>query len=310
MQPRLNVWIPTEAPEDARARLARLAHVEAMPQPGTRPEGSGGADVVVVGDTPRDPTAFFSQVAGLRVIQALSAGVDNLIEHVPPGVTLCDAAGAYDAAVAEWVLMVILAARRDLPRYIEGQRNAVWRPGGAILGRDELMGGTVLIVGYGSIGRAVDRRLSACGMRVLRVARRARQGVAAMVDTPALLPKADVVVLLVPLTEFTRGMVDDQFLASMAPGALLVNAARGAVVDTAALMRALGSGRLRAALDVTDPEPLPADNSLWSMPGVIITPHVAGATYQSRLRAWAFAVAQVSRQRRGVPLLNVVVDGY
>jgi len=265
---------------------------------------------VVVGDTPPAATAFFAGIQGLQVIQALSAGVDSLVGHVPAGVTLCDAAGAYDDAVAEWVLMAILAAQRGLPSYVDAQRAATWRRSGRVGASDELTGGTALILGYGSIGRAVERRLAACGMKVLRVARHARPGVATMADVPELLPQAAVVVLLVPLTEATRGLVDRRFLAAMAPGALLVNAARGALVDTTALLRELTSGRLRAALDVTDPEPLPDGHPLWSAPGVIITPHVAGATEQSRLRAWSIAAAQVSRYRRGVPLRNVVSDGY
>ncbi len=281
-----------------------------MPAPGARPDGHAGADIVVVGETPHDPTTFFAAIEGLQVIQALSAGVDALIEHVPRGVTLCDAAGAYDAAVAEWVLMAILASQRDLPSSVDAQRAATWRRDDRVRASDELTGGTVLIVGYGSIGRAVERRLAACGMKVMRVARHARPGVAAMADAPELLPKAAVVVLLVPLTDATRGLVDQRFLAAMAPAALLVNAARGAIVDTTALLDELRSARLRAALDVTDPEPLPDDHPLWSTPGVIITPHVAGATHQSRLRAWSLAAAQVSRFCRGVPLRNVVSDGY
>ncbi|HXR26544.1 MAG TPA: NAD(P)-dependent oxidoreductase [Candidatus Baltobacteraceae bacterium] len=310
MQPRPAVWIPADAPGAARARLGRLAHVDEMPAPGARPEGRTRADIVVVGDTPPAATAFFAGIQGLQVIQALSAGVDSLVGHVPAGVTLCDAAGAYDDAVAEWVLMAILAARRGLPSYVDAQRAATWRRSGRVGASDELTGGTALILGYGSIGRAVERRLAACGMKVLRVARHARPGVATMADVPELLPQAAVVVLLVPLTEATRGLVDRRFLAAMAPGALLVNAARGALVDTTALLRELTSGRLRAALDVTDPEPLPDGHPLWSAPGVIITPHVAGATEQSRLRAWSIAAAQVSRYRRGVPLRNVVSDGY
>ena len=265
---------------------------------------------MVVGDTPTAATAFFAGVGGLKVIQALSAGVDSLVGHVPAGVTLCDAAGAYDDAVAEWVLMVILAAQRDLLTYVDAHRTATWQRGGPVRASDELTGSTALIIGYGSIGRAVGRRLAACGMKVLRVARHARPGVAEIADVPELLPQADVVVLLVPLTEATRGMVDQQFLARMATGTLLVNAARGAIVDTAALLGELEAGRLRAALDVTDPEPLPDAHPLWSAPGVIITPHVAGTTHQSRLRAWSLAAAQVSRYRRGVPLRNVVSDGY
>ncbi len=281
-----------------------------MPAPGARPDRETTADIVVVGDTPPDASAFFAGIGGLELIQALSAGVDSLVQHVPGGVTLCDAAGAYDIAVAEWVLMAILAARRDLPSHVDAQRAGVWRPCGRIRASGELARGTALIVGYGSIGRAVDRRLAACGMIVRRVARHARPGVMTMDRALELLPHADVVVILVPLTDATRGMVDRRFLAAMPTGALLVNAARGAVVDTAALLSELKTGRLSAALDVTDPEPLPLGHPLWSAPGTIVTPHLAGSTDQSGLRAWTIATAQVSRYRRGVPLRNVVIDGY
>jgi len=304
MRPRPDVWIPTGAPDAARARLARTALVHEMPGPGLPPDGRSTADVVIVGETPPDAGTFFASVGGLRVIQTLSAGVDSLVAHVPRGVTLCDAAGAYDDAVAEWVLLAILASQRDLPGYLAGQRDRTWRRDEWATAREGLTGGTALIVGHGSIGRAVERRLRAC------VARRARPGVASVADLSQLLPRAAIVVILVPLTDQTRGLVDGRFLAAMAPGALLVNAARGAVVDTAALLAALEAGRLRAALDVTEPEPLPDGHPLWSAPGVIITPHVAGSTRQAGLRAWSIAAAQVARYRRGAPLRNVVTDGY
>jgi phosphoglycerate dehydrogenase-like enzyme len=304
------VWIPADAPSAAKARLAGIATVGVMPGPGTRPDGRTGADIVVVGATPPEATAFFARIDGLKVIQALSAGVDSLVGHIPAGVTLCDAAGAYDDAVAEWVLMATLAARRDLSSDLEAQRARTWRSDEWVRASDELTGGTALIVGYGSIGRAVGRRLTACGMKLLRVARHARPGVAAIADVQSLLPRADVVVLLVPLTGATRGMVDRRFLAAMRPGALLVNAARGAIVDTAALLGELEAGRLRAALDVTEPEPLPDGHPLWAAPDVIITPHVAGSTRQASMRTWSLARAQVGRFRRGVPLRNVVIDGY
>jgi len=304
------VWIPAGAPDVITKRLARSADVHEMPRAGVAPAGRSRADFVVVGGTPPDPAAFFSGIGGLQVIQALSAGVDRLEGHVPPGAILCDAAGAYDDAVAEWALMAILASQRDLPKYVAAQRSRIWRPDEWVMASDELSRRTALIVGYGSIGRALGRRLASCGMTVRGVARRARPGVAVPDDLPALLPQADIVILLVPLTAETRGMVDRRFLAAMPAGSLLVNAARGAIVDPRALLGELQAGRLRAALDVTDPEPLPKDDPLWSAPGVVLTPHVAGSTRQAAQRAWAIATAQVNRYRRGLPLRNVVVDGY
>jgi phosphoglycerate dehydrogenase-like enzyme len=241
-------------------------------------------------------------------VQTLSAGVDWIVGDVPPGVTLCNGSGVHDAPVSEWTLAAILAMRRELPQQLEWQHAAKWhRPETEI---DDLEGSTVLILGYGSIGRAVEVRLIPFGVEVVRVARTAREGVHALADLPALLPRADVVVILLPLTDATRGLVDARFLASMHDGALLVNAARGSIVDTNALLAELGRHRLRAALDVTDPEPLPDGHALWSAPGVLITPHTAGSSRRFEARAWRFVAAQIGRYRRGEALENVVVDGY
>jgi phosphoglycerate dehydrogenase-like enzyme len=248
------------------------------------------------------------RLRGLRVVQTLSAGVDWLAGDVPSGVTLCDAAGVHDVPVSEWTLAAILAMQRELPLQLEWQRSAKWQTPGPET--DDLEGSTVLILGYGSIGRAVEARLLPFGVEVVRVARKPREGVHSTDDLPTLLPRADVVVVLLPLTSQTRAMVDASFLASMHDGALLVNAARGPIVDTAALLAEVGRGRLRAALDVTDPEPLPDGHPLWSAAGVLITPHTAGSSRRFATRAWRFVADQVGRYQRGEPLQNVVVDGY
>jgi phosphoglycerate dehydrogenase-like enzyme len=244
----------------------------------------------------------------LHVVQTLSAGVDWLVDDVPAGVTLCDAAGVHDVPVSEWTATAILAMQRELPLQLGWQKTATWhRPGPEI---DDLEGSTVLILGYGSIGRAVEARLAPFGVDVIRVARTPREGVSGLADLNALLPRADVVVILLPLTSETRGLVDARFLAAMHDGALLVNAARGSIVDTAALVAEVQRGRLRAALDVTDPEPLPDGHPLWSAPGVLITPHTAGSSRRFRARAWRFVADQIGRYVRGEPLQNVVVNGY
>jgi phosphoglycerate dehydrogenase-like enzyme len=249
-----------------------------------------------------------SRLDGLRVIQTLSAGVDRIVDRLPPGVTLCDASGVHDVGVAEWVVMAILASNRRLPQLIDAQRASAWRREGSR--GDDLEGSNVLILGYGSIGRAVENRLVPFGVEVVRVARRERDGVHALAGLPALLPSADVLVILLPLTTETRGLVNAGLLSQLKPGALVVNASRGAVVDTPALLAALTDRRIRAALDVTDPEPLPDGHPLWSMPGVLITPHVAGDVSGEEGRAWALVADQVARLARGEPLRNVVVDGY
>ncbi|MGH3249681.1 MAG: NAD(P)-dependent oxidoreductase, partial [Trebonia sp.] len=174
-----------------------------------------------------------------------------------------------------------------------------------------VVGKHVLIVGYGDIGAAVERRLAGWDVTFARVARRARDGVHAITELPELLHGADVVVLLIPVTNETRQLVDREFLANMKDGALLVNAARGVIVDTDALLEALTSGRIRAALDVTDPEPLPAGHPLWQAPGLLLTPHVGGAIHEARDRSYRVVAEQLARLAAGQPLLNAIGDrGY
>jgi phosphoglycerate dehydrogenase-like enzyme len=212
----------------------------------------------------------------------------------------------HDTSTAELALTLILAALRGVPDFVRDQRARLWSEGF----RPALAGRTVLLVGYGSIGAAVDERLSSFECRVLRVARSARESplgsVQALERLPALLPQADVVVLTLPLTEDTRGMVDAAFLARMPDAALLVNVARGPIVNTAALLEELENGRLSAALDVTDPEPLPADHPLWSAPNTLISPHAGGRTSAFLPRALALVQRQLSRFVSGEPLANLV----
>ena len=204
-------------------------------------------------------------------------------------------------------MAVILAQLRKLPGFAVAQQAGTWSPAGGEL----LAGQTVLIVGYGSIGQAVERLLAPFGVTVERIARRARPGVSSLEELPALLPKADIVILLVPVTPATTGLVDARFLGQMHDGALLVNAARGSIVDTAALVAELQAGRLRVALDVTEPEPLPAGHPLWSAPGLLLTPHIAGAETTGMGRVMALVRDQLARYAAGEPLLNVVGDqGY
>jgi len=242
----------------------------------------------------------------LRVIQTLTAGVDRLRPYVPEGAVLCNARGAHDASTAEWVVAAMLAAIRQFPLFTLKQAAGRWsyQPTG------ELAEKTVLIVGYGSIGAAVERRLAGFEVTVLRVARSPRPGVSSLAELPSLLPSADVVVLLVPFTPETAGMADGAFLARMKDGALLVNAARGPVVETGALCAELASGRLRAALDVTDPEPLPAEHELWTLPGVFITPHVAASTPVSQRRVVQLVREQAEAYLRGDALRNVISGTY
>ncbi len=246
------------------------------------------------------------EMPDLEVVQVPSAGVDWILPYMPPGVTLCNGSGIHDATVAEWIVGATLAMQKCFPRFRDLQNEGAWEQEPV----DELAGKTVLIVGHGSIGRAVEERLEPFGVRMLRVARHAREGVRGVRDLPGLLPEADVVVVLVPLTTETENLFDGPMLERMKSGALLVNAARGRIVDTGALAEALSSGRIRAALDTTEPEPLPEGHPLWSYPGVFITPHTAGFTSGFPERAWRFVRGQIERYAAGEPLENVVREGY
>lgn len=250
--------------------------------------------------------ALLTGLPALRAVQTLTAGVDNVASVLPAGVLLCNAAGVHDASTAELAVGLTLASLRHLDEFARAMPEGCWRYDR----HESLADKCVLIVGFGSIGRAIARRLEGFECEVVAVARTARvvQGAAvhASADLPALLPRADVVILIVPLTARTRGLVDAGFLARMRPGALLVNVSRGPVVDTAALLTACRSGRVRAALDVTDPEPLPADHPLWRTDGVLISPHVGGNTSAFLPRARRLVAAQLRRWAAGEELVNVV----
>jgi phosphoglycerate dehydrogenase-like enzyme len=252
------------------------------------------------------PDEHWAAMPRLSVVQLLSAGIDGWAGRVRPGVTLCDARGVSSGAVAEWVMAVLLASVRELPRFAQQQREGRWESART----DELAGRRVLVLGAGDIGEAVSRRLAPFDVDVVRVARRARDNVHSTDELPSLLPQAQVVVVLVPLTDETRQIVDAAFLARLPDGALVVNASRGAVVDSDALLRELRSGRLRAALDVTEPEPLPPGHPLWSAPGLLLTPHVAGRVPSLLARAYTLVGQQLWRHARGEPLRNVVHGSY
>ncbi|WP_028642260.1 2-hydroxyacid dehydrogenase [Nocardioides sp. URHA0020] len=246
------------------------------------------------------------QMTGLEVVQTLTAGVDNLRPHVPDGVTLCNGRGIHDTSTAELALTLVLSSLRGIPSWVRAQDRHQWRPGW----RPALADKRVLLVGYGAIGAAIERRLLPFEVEVTRVARTARDGVHAFTELPELLPSADVVVLVVPLTEETRGLVDAAFLAALPDGALLVNVARGAVVDNDALLAELDTGRLRAAVDVVDPEPVPEDHPFWDAPGLLISPHVGGASSAMWPRAHRLVRDQLHRYAAGEDLWNVMSGDY
>lgn len=303
------IWVPPRTdPEHLRLLPPELG-VRHIPsgEEGV-PERPGRGDILVPHGRRPYVRQLTERLENLHVIQTLSAGVDHYMELVPPGVTLCDARGVHDIPVSEWCVAAILAMQRDLPRYLRQQQQGTWKVAEQPAG--EVHGMEVLVLGHGSIGEATAQRLRAFGATVRGVALHERAGVHTAAELPALLPTADAVVNLLPLTDQTRGMVDAQFIALMKPGALLVNAGRGPTVDMDAVTEAVREGRVRAALDVVDPEPLPEAHPLWHLDGALITPHVAGTSSPFLGRAWRFVGEQCRRYLDGQPLLNVVSEGY
>ncbi|MFF7332631.1 NAD(P)-dependent oxidoreductase [Streptomyces sp. NPDC008150] len=269
--------------------------------------------VYVVPYMKRQPvkTRPLARLRNVEVVQTLTAGIDDVLPAVsslPPGVRLCNARGVHEASTAELALTLTLASLRGVPGFVRQQQRQHWQ--GDF--HPALADRRVLIVGYGSIGAAIEDRLvpfEVAGVdRVARSARTTERGpVHPVAQLPALLPEADVVILSTPLSDATRHLVDAEFLARMKDGALLVNVARGAVVDTEALVAELATGRITAAVDVTDPEPLPAGHPLWSAPGVLISPHVGGPTSAFLPRAKRLLADQLNRYTRGEPLRNVIL---
>lgn len=301
------IWVPDEPAARAMNGLHGARVEVQVPGGGPLPASAAQVEFYVPPFFPGpDAAVAMSAMPRLAVVQTMTAGFDRLRPHVPPGAVLCNARGVHDASTAEWVVGVIIASLRQLPYFAAEQAAGRW----SYRFTDSLAGKVVLIVGYGSIGQAVERRLTGFDVQICRVARSARPDVRPVADLPDLLPDADVVIVLAPVTSATIGMVDAAFLARMKDGALLVNAARGVLVVTADLIAEVSSGRLAAAMDVTDPEPLPPGHPLWSAPGVLVTPHVAASTPYSMSAAYAFLRAQAERYLTGQPLLNVITTDY
>ncbi len=280
------------------------------------------------------PPSFGPQAADVlsriqtRYVQTISAGVETIQPMLPEGVILCNAQGVHDSATAEWALTAILASLKWLPFYTCLQQQGCWgspaqadahwqqtygcrHSSSSPVLVEELPGRTVLIVGYGSIGKAIEARLLPFEpAKIIRLARTAREGVHGAGELDALLPEADVVVLITPLTPETHHLIGAGQLARMRRGALLVNAARGGVVDTNALVAALESRHIRAALDVTDPEPLPEGHPLWKAPGLLLTPHVAGSTPAFYHRVFRFLGSQLQRLLDGEEPANIIRGHY
>ncbi len=302
----LHVLVPSRALGAALQQLSPRVRAHRVDPAEGPPTGDAAlAQVWVPGGGTGIPDGFLDGLPRLQLIQLMSAGAERFVDRLPAGVTLCNARGAHTPSTAEWAVTAALAAQRGIPEYVREQDAGRWSPGT----HRSMVGARVLVLGAGDIGRTIAAMLAGFDVATTFVARTARDGVRSTDELPELLPHAEVVIVIVPVTPETTGMVDAAFLARMADGALLVNAARGVVVDTDALLAELTSGRLRAALDVTEPEPLPEGHPLWSAPGLLLTPHVAGAVPQTQERATAAVRDQLDRVLAGQPLQNVV-DTY
>ena len=251
----------------------------------------------------------YPRLAGVRtrLVQSQAIGYDGVAEALPPGQVFANAASVHETATAELALALILAAQRGLPEFVRAQERGYWQT----IFTEGLADRRVLLLGYGGVGKAVAARLAPFEAALTVVASRARDQdgvhVHGVDELPSLLPDAEIVVLTLPAGDATRGIVDDKFLSALPDGALLVNVGRGPLVDTDALVDHVRRGRIRAALDVTDPEPLPAEHPLWSLPGVLIAPHVCGASGAMRPRIARLVRRQIERMLRGEEPVNVVL---
>ncbi len=304
----MHVWLPSL---DLERELGPLEDVTIEVVEDWRPDRlPATAHAVEVLVPPQAYAGDFARIAArlprLRVVQALSAGVDQFRNALPSGVRLYNAAGVHVAGTAEWAMAAILACQRDLLRFEEQRHRRAWSPR---VSRG-LSGANVVIIGAGEIGTAVGERLAPFGARVTYVARRPREGVVSIHRIRELLPEADIVVVLVPLTTETHRLVNRDFLAAMRNGALLVSAARGAVIDTQSLLDELANGRLRAALDVVDPEPPPPTSKIWSVPGLLLTPHIASSVPGMRERQAALLAERLPAFARGADVSGVRDQGY
>ncbi|REJ05701.1 hydroxyacid dehydrogenase [Microbacterium bovistercoris] len=257
-----------------------------------------------------------SALQGLDVglVQSQSIGYDGVAERLPTGMTFANAASVHEASTAELAVALMLVAQRQFPRFVRAQDRGEWSPVFA----ESLADRRVLLVGFGGVGTGIARRLAPFEVEMTAVARSPRveqvDGVGEVAvhgidELPALLPDAEIVVLSLPGGDATHHLFDAGMLAHMADGALLVNVGRGPLIDPSALLAELQSGRLRAALDVFDPEPLPAGHPLWSAPGLVVSPHVGGASTAMNPRIARLVRAQIERMLAGEPPLNVVIPG-
>lgn len=275
------------------------------------PHDAPEADVLVT-ERPSNPRlrSRVSRIKGLKHVHLLSIGYEWVLEHLPKQVSLTNSKGAVEDATAEHCLALVLASLRQLPRVGQQQRERQWTR----TWTSSLHGSKVVLLGAGGVGSEIRSRLlpfkPAELTSIARAERVHEQGypVHSFNRLWAILPTADVVIVALPQTPETKQLIDAEFLSAMKNGSLLVNVGRGPLIDTEALVQELQSGRLHAALDVTDPEPLPAHHALWSAPNCIITPHMAGDTDQFIALVSELAVNQVIAFAHGEKLANRIIN--
>ncbi|WP_067688937.1 2-hydroxyacid dehydrogenase [Nocardia jejuensis] len=302
----VTVLVPDDYGLSAVSRLPGARAVRFTPGD-PLPVGADEAEILVPGFlVGPDAVRMVSALPKLRFVQLLTAGAESWVGKLPEGVALSIARGAHGASTAEWALTGLLTVYREFTEFATAQREHRWIQHQT----DSLHGKRILIVGAGNLADEMRRKLEPFDTEVSVVGTHAREGVHGVDELPSLLGDFDVVVLVVPVTSQTTGMVDAAFLSRMSDGAILVNAARGPVVRTEDLLTELQSRRLRAILDVTDPEPLPPSHPLWDAPGLLLTPHVGGSSRGSRQRGWAIATEEIGRYLAGEPLQNLVRGEY
>lgn len=284
-----------------------------------------GVDLVVWpmdGPAPRDRfdmvvppymtmTDVIERVRGVQIglLQSQSIGYEGMEELLPPGLPFANASTVHEASTAELAVALTLAAQRRIPEFVRAQDQHSWR------GRfsESLADRRVTLLGFGGVGKAIAARLAGFEVELTAVASRARDedgiAVRAIDDLHEVLAETEIVIASLPGGDATRHVLDAAALAALPDGALVVNVGRGPLIDTDALVAEVGSGRLRAALDVTDPEPLPEDHPLWSLPGALVVPHVGGASSAMGPRIARLVRRQIDRLVAGEPPLNVVIGG-
>jgi phosphoglycerate dehydrogenase-like enzyme len=297
------VWLPFDAGRDPMGPLPDGVEVEVWDGKLPLPDRADEVEVLVPPWWPKDTvSSALGALGSLRLIQMLNAGVDWIVGSVPDGVTLCNAGDVNAVEVAEWVMAVTLAHLRRLGEFDRARAEGRWRP----TVTSTLRHRRVVVVGHGAIGRALVAMLEPFGADVTVVARTARPGVEPVERLAGLVGDAEVLMVVAALTEGTRGLVDRELLGALPDGALVVNVGRGPIVVTDDLLAELTARRLHAALDVTDPEPLPEGHPLWAAPNLTLTPHVGGGTTNFMPNAFGLVGDQVRRLAAGEQLRFVI----